>query len=97
MAKILFGAVYLDHEIDRLGGQGFAYANTTHFRARGAASRPGEAQANASKAPNYTLEFDTASGLLTITAESGASVIVPRERVKRFEPLPVTPAAPSGK
>lgn len=87
MSKLLFGAVYLDHEVDRLGGQGFAYANTTYFRSSNAPTRPGEA-AGSSRGPNYMIEFDTDSGLVTITAESGAAIVVPRERVKRFEPLP---------
>lgn len=79
MSKILFGAVYLDHEVDRLGGTGFAYANTTYFRATPAPQ---------SNAQSYTIELDTDTSLVTVTAESGAAIVVPRERVKRFEPLP---------
>lgn len=94
MSKILFGAVYLDHEVNRLGGNGFAYANTTYFRATPVA---------ASNAQSYTIELDTDTSLVTVTAESGAAIVVPRERVKRFEPLPAAlitlvadPDAPEG-
>lgn len=92
MAKIQFGGVHLDHEVDRLGGQGFAYASTTFFRANPGAARPGEASANAARAVNYTIELDTATGLVTVTADNGGAIVVPRERVKRFEPLPPAPA-----
>jgi hypothetical protein len=83
MSKILFGGVHLDHEVDRLGGAvGMAYAHTSYFRAS-AAPVPGNPRPQ-----SYVIELDTDTSLVTITAESGAAIVVPRERVKRFEPLP---------
>jgi hypothetical protein len=85
MAKLQFGGVHLDHEVDRLGGQGMAYANTSYFRTSSVG------QPNGPRPQGYTIELDTTAGLVTITAESGAAIVVPRERVKRFEPLPPAP------
>lgn len=88
MSKLLFGGVHLDHEVDRLGGVGLAYAHTSYFRAAPAAGHVG------TKPQSYSIELDTDTSLVTITAESGAAIVVPRERVKRFEPLPyVAPEA----
>jgi hypothetical protein len=87
MAKLLFGAVHLDHPVDRLGGQGLAYANTTFFRT----SSPGQ-PGGGPRPQNYTIELDTVTALVTVTAENGGAIVVPRERVMRFEPLPPAPA-----
>lgn len=71
---IAFGAVHLLDEVDRLGNkQGRAAVNTTFFRIDA----------------GYTIELDTATGLVTIRhKEHGGAIVVPRERIKRFEPLP---------
>jgi hypothetical protein len=82
MAKILFGGVHLLDEVDRLGGVGFAYANTSYFRSAPPANHVG------SKPQSYSIELDTDTGLVTVTAEAGGAVVVPLGRVKRFEPLP---------
>lgn len=82
MSKLFFAGVHLDHEVDRLGGVGLAKASTTYFRNAGHGPVP----------VSYSIELDTDVGLVTIVATSGAgaggSIVVPRERVKRFEPLP---------
>jgi len=84
MSKILFGGVHLDHEVDRLGGVGLAYAHTSYFRAADIApSVPGNPRPQ-----GYVIELDTDTSLVTITADNGGAIVVPRERVKRFEPLP---------
>ena len=78
MARLVFDAVHVDHEIQRLGGdQGHAWANTSYFSAKG----------------RYAVELDTAAGLVYITHEGGGAIVVPRERVKRFEPKADKPAA----
>lgn len=79
--------MHLDHEVDRLGGVGLAKASTSYFRNAGHGPVP----------VTYTIELDTDIGLVTITAASGpGAIVVPRERVKRFEPLPnVTPSVTS--
>jgi len=86
MSKILFAGVHLDHEVDRLGGVGLAKASTSYFRNAGHGPVP----------VSYSIELDTDVGLVTIVATSGAgaggSIVVPRERVKRFEPLPADAA-----
>ncbi len=84
MAKLQFGGVHLDHEVDRLGGIGLAYANTSYFRSGGFPSQP-----SGPRSQSYVIELDTATGLVTVTAENGGAIVVPRERVKRFEPLPL--------
>jgi hypothetical protein len=78
--KILFGGVHLDHEVDRLGGTGLAAANTRYFRNAGHGPKP----------LTYSIELDTDTGLVTITAGHGGAIVVPRERVLRFEPLPAS-------
>lgn len=73
MARLAFDAVHVDHEIQRLGGDGgHAWANTSYFGSKG----------------KYAVELDTAAGLVYITHETGGAIVVPRERVKRFEPKP---------
>lgn len=74
VAKLRFGAVHLDHEVDRLGGsKGLARASTSFFGANS----------------GCTVELDPTTGLVSIVhTDTGASIVVPRERVKRFEPLP---------
>ena len=76
--KIRFGSVHLVDEVDRLGGsKGLAKASTAYFGAQS----------------GCVIELDVGTGLVHIThAESGAAIVVPRERVKRFEPE-VVPAA----
>ncbi len=34
-----------------------------------------------------TIELDVAYGLVYITHKEGSAIVVPRERVKRFEPI----------
>jgi hypothetical protein len=85
MAKILFDGVHLIDEVDRMGGEGYAYANTSYF------SRP--------KA-GYRIELDTVSNLCTITNKAGTgSVVIPLGRIKRFEPYVEAPPkeAPAAK
>lgn len=87
MAKIHFGGVHLLDDVDRMGGVGMAYANTSYFRAGGFPAQP-----SGPKSQSYVIELDTATGLVTVTAENGGAIVVPRERVKRFEPLPAPKA-----
>jgi hypothetical protein len=78
MAKILFDAVHVDHEVPKLGGHmGHAYAHTSYFGSAG----------------HYRVELDTGAGLVFISHEKGGAIVVPRERVKRFEPLKEVPKA----
>jgi hypothetical protein len=76
MARIAFDAVYLDHDVPKLGGHaGQVYANTSYF----------------SSAGSYAVELDPSCGLVYVTHEKGGAIVVPLERVKRFEPLRIKP------
>lgn len=66
-----FDAVHLLDEVERLGGhKGLAAANTSYFRS----------------AAGYTVVLDVTKGLVTIRHKNGGAIVVPRERVRRFEP-----------
>jgi hypothetical protein len=85
--KIQFDAVHLDHPVDRLGGVGMAYANTQFF----SHSKGG-----------YNIELDTDTDLVTVQNQGRtAAIVVPIQRVMRFEPLrtppPEAPAKTKGK
>jgi len=72
MSRIAFDSVYIDHEVPKLGGNmGHVYAHTSFFGSVG----------------GYRVELDTTSNLVYITHEKGGAVVVPLDRVKRFEPL----------
>lgn len=78
--KISFAGVFLDHVIDRLGAMTVA---SSYFRS----SKVGP---TAARIVGYDIELDPETGLVTVAAENdhGAAVIVPLERVKRFEIFP---------
>lgn len=73
VAKIQFGTVRLDHEVERLGGsKGLAKSSSSQFDEKG----------------GCTVELDTGTGLVTITHTlSGEQHIAPRERVLFFKPV----------
>lgn len=76
MTQHVFDAVHLDHDVPKLGGHaGQVYANTSYFSAAG----------------GYHVWLDTESGLTHIVHKSGGAIVVPRERVKRFEPAKDVP------
>lgn len=78
MARIAFDSVYVDHEVPKLGGNmGHIYAHTSFFGSAG----------------GYRVELDTSSSLVFITHEKGGAIVVPLDRVKRFEPLREVPEA----
>lgn len=80
---LAFGAVWLDHVVDRLGGG--AVVATSYFRSNADS-------ASAPRGYSYAITLDVSTGLLTISSDRGA-VIVPRERILRLEPLPRAPLA----
>jgi hypothetical protein len=69
---IEFDAVLLEFEVARIGGtKGLATSNTARF----------------SRSAGNTVTLDIATGLVHIGHKNGGAIIVPRERVKYFEPI----------